>query len=332
MRSSPLVLALAICAAVGCNQLLGNDKRSLSGDLQGVPDAAPASPPPVREDAASAKDAAVDTGIGSFALDGGPTLNIDSGSEAGLPLICASPDMLAECTPGSIGTETQACGLCMRGMQIRSRTCADTCGWGPYSDWTPCQEAEGACEPNTVQDRVGRCGPCNTGRLVSQSTCTDSCSWGDWSAEVCEEDPLHCTPGDTRQQDDLPCGQRCGVIKQTQTCNAACTWDPSVKSVCMEGACKPGDTRAIEAPCNAEYCNKGVQPQIQACTSKCTWGTPMNNGTCSIPPTVCRPTDLEGTGSRCSPNNPGYRESCRLSTASAAERCTWGPREPYPGC
>lgn len=181
---------------------------------------------------------------------------------------------------------------------------------------------------------VGKCGPCGTDRLVSKRKCTTNCGWSDWSPEVCEMSPDHCAPGATRNLEDVACGQRCGIAKRTQTCNAMCTWDAVVMSACTkQGVCTPGDQMAaMPAGCNAEYCNKGVQPQVSVCTPSCTWGTPQASGKCEYPDDVCRPADLMGTGYRCILNDPGYRQVCYPSTASPALRCTWGPREQFPGC
>jgi hypothetical protein len=335
-RSRSLVLlVLFLCAANSCNLVLDNEKRSLASttDPSLTHDAGPTSPPRTPPDAAA--DSGADTGTGSLMIDGGPLIGVDSGPEVRPPIMgCASPDQLSECTPGSVASEMQGCGLCERGQQVRTRMCGDTCGWGAFSEWSACVADPEACKPGDMQERVGACGPCNTGRLVSHRTCTDSCGWSDWSAPVCQSDPLHCMPGETKMIADAPCGQRCGVMKQMQTCNATCTWDPPLKSACMEaGVCAPGDMQAApNAGCNPDYCMKGVQPQVRVCTSMCMWGAPINNGTCTIPTGVCRPADLGGMGYRCRPNDPGYRELCNPSSASAAMRCTLGAREPFPSC
>jgi hypothetical protein len=328
-------LVLCICAATGCNLVLGNDPRSLAGSMTGPNATTDAGPTPPSEDAAV--DSGADTGPagGAAAIDAGPMMSTDPRPDAGPPAEgCASPDHSAECMPGKIGDQVQGCGLCKRGLQTRTRVCGETCGWGAYSEWTMCEEDPDACKPGDVQERVSQCGPCDSGRLISRRTCTDNCGWSEWSAEMCELDPLYCMPGVTRSLPDLPCGQRCGVIKQTQMCSATCTWNVAMRSACMEaGVCTPGETQAApNVGCNAEYCMKGVQPQHQVCSTACMWGPPTDNGTCSIPNTICRPADLGGMGYRCSLTNSGYREPCIPSTASAASRCTFGPREPFPSC
>lgn len=344
MRAVRLHVAFALCiyAATGCNLLLDNDKRSLGSitdPTMTTDTGVPQTPPTTPEDAAT--DPAPDSGPvgGSPAIDGGPPMSVDHPKPDGgpKPIGCASPDQLAECTPGMPQMEMQKCGLCMRGTQTRTRMCGDTCGWGPYSAWTPCEEDQAACKPDTVQDRMDQaCGPCNTGRLISHRTCTDKCEWSEYSEPQCQLDPLYCVPGMTQMLPDMPCGQRCGVIKQTQTCNNMCKWNTPVKSMCMEaGVCTPGATQAAsDAACNPDYCMKGKQPQIQVCSSTCKWNAPMANGMCSIPPGICRPLDLGSTsgGYRCDPDMSGYRQVCYMSTASTAQRCTWGPSERFPSC
>jgi hypothetical protein len=319
-------LALGLGFATGCNLVLGNDRRSLSNDQ---------TDPVVSSDGGSVirRPPAIDAGA-----DGGAGMrdNAATASDAGADAAsCTSSSLAPFCIPGQSATESRACGLCGRAQQMRARMCLDGCSWTPFTPWSACTEPAGMCTPGETQRRQEPCGACGAGSRMSTRTCNEGCGWTEWSPGECAQDPDRCMPGTSLELLPVQCGSRCGTARQTRTCNQDCRWDAPVTQDCAgEGACAPGDTeRTGSVGCNQAYCNKGIQPQLRTCSDRCQWGTPMNTGSCTIPSGVCRPEDQGGTGWRCRPNDPGFREFCYDSTESARDRCTWkGNREEYSGC
>ncbi|HKU40645.1 MAG TPA: hypothetical protein VJR89_20935 [Polyangiales bacterium] len=335
MRAKHLA-GLFLCAAVGCNALLNNEKRSLASSTE-TPDAAidgaPVStPPPPPPDATPAGPEA-GTSSQPPTVDAGPSITEEAGAGA-TPSSCSSPDGTAECKPGMVDMQQRQCGPCLLGTETRMRICGESCGWGSFSLWSGCEMPPDACEPDEVQQRTENCGPCMSGTLVSKRSCTASCAWTDWTAGTCEMAPEHCTPGQTQEVEGLRCGMRCGISKRTQTCTESCTWGPPVTGPCVEqGMCIPDSVQPADpVGCNPSYCNKGVQAQVRRCTDSCTWSDPIPQGQCTFPAEVCRPADQGGMGYRCIQGESGARQTCYPSTASAALRCTWGPREQFAGC
>jgi hypothetical protein len=310
-RLASLALALWVCS--GCNLVLDNEKRSLSQRAV----------EPTAHDAGAPVDAAADGGESEAGLrDGSADLHT-----------CGS-NPFPECTPGAIDMGTQACGDCGAGTQTRMRGCTIECRLASWSPWSDCQEPADICKPGMAQEMMEACGECGLGMRKTTRSCMSSCGWSDWSPQSCSGDESACHPGAILKLADVGCGTMCGHASQTQTCNARCGWDPMVTGMCTsEGMCKPGTTRmAAAGGCNANYCNKGVQQQMETCTQGCAWGTPTAAaGGCTIPSNVCRPMDLGGMGSRCRPNDSGYRESCSNSTAGASA-CTWGGRQADSSC
>jgi hypothetical protein len=134
-----------------------------------------------------------------------------------------------DCSPGDV----EGCSAC------GSRTCDDTCHWGPCA-------GSGTCEPD--EELVEPC--CATGTRTM--TCQPDCSWGPWSPCSITVD---CDP--TEPPQEQPC---CGSGTQTRTCRADCTW--SEWTPCgSTGVCRPGATQC----CNGW--------DVQVCGSDCQWGT-----------------------------------------------------------
>lgn len=306
-------VSLAAWLMAGCNLLLDNEKRSLTSSLGGDP-----------------PDGSVDP-----APDSGP---VDAGADAAIMSmmsLCDSPS--AQCTPNALDDGTEACGLCGSGMKTRQRGCSAECRWGPWSEWSDCQINPDACMPGMTQRVMEPCGNCNLGTRWTQRSCTEDCYWEDWQPEECMEPEGTCTPKQVMKLAEQSCGpSECGVQRPTKTCNDQCQWGNVVAGVCdvTTVVCAPGQTQmAAAVGCNANFCNKGKQQQIQTCTKSCTWGPPTPMGSCTIPEGVCRPLDQGGNlGYRCRQGDPGYREVCRMSTASPDIACTYGPREKFSGC
>jgi hypothetical protein len=301
-------VAFGVACASGCNLVLDNEQRKLSPLVDGF-----------------------EAGLPDIAIiDSGPSVVIDSGADAGE----CSATKFPECMPNATFTDSESCGRCGIGKRIRQRACGADCRWDSYGPWGECDEPDEVCTPGDEDPRMERCGYCDLGTRKTTRICNSSCHWSDWMPEACVEDPSNCSPGMTMNLGDLPCGDMCGRASQIQTCNAECKWDPVVPGECVpQGVCKPGLTRPAEAAgCNATYCNKGIQLRIQTCTAECTWSAPQASGACTIPDGICRPTDLGGSGTRCIPNDRGYRQTCALSTAAPADACTWRGRTPDANC
>jgi hypothetical protein len=301
-------IAFALFVTSGCNLVLDNEKRKLSPLIDGV-----------------------EAGVPDIMIvDSGPPVVIDPDVDAGE---CSGTEF-PECTPNMLDTDMESCGRCGAGTRTRERGCGADCRWHSWSTWGECDEPAEVCTPGDADPIMEACGNCGLGMRKSTRICTSSCSWSDWMPEACVEDESNCSPNTTMKLDDLPCGDMCGRASQIQTCNANCQWGPVVSGECVpHGECKPGTTRMADpAGCNATYCNKGIQLRAQTCTAECSWSAPTASGACTIPDGICRPMDLGGVGSRCIPNDRGYRETCAMSTAAPANACTWRGRMPDASC
>lgn len=305
---------LAASALSGCNLLLDNEKRSLRTDSIGT---AGGIPYPML-------DGSISSGEPPPPLP--PT---DGGSDTG---DCTTS---MACMPGEAFMAQERCGSCMKGTRSRQRLCTDTCQWGKWDEWSECEMPEGLCKPGDKGMMMQSCGACDKGVQKAERTCTDACTWGNWSMSSCVIDEALCEPGSRMEMPAVSCDTMCGKMQQTRVCSSSCQWGAVESGECEgQGECLPGATRMVEAGCNPQYCNKGVQKQQQKCTQVCTWGAPTNMGNCDIPMgEVCRPKDLGSTmGYRCIQGDPGFGEVCQPSTASEALRCTYGARQMVQGC
>jgi hypothetical protein len=301
-------IAFAMLVASGCNLVLDNEKRKLSPLFDGVEAGVP------------------DVTI----IDSGPPIVIDAGNDAGQ---CSGTEF-PECAPNMLDTGRESCGVCGSGTRTRERQCSAECRWESWGPWSECDEPASVCMPGDEDQSMEACGFCGLGMRKTTRICTSMCSWSDWMPEACVEDESNCSPLTTMRFPDIPCGDMCGRASQIQTCGMDCKWGPILTGECITQAeCKPGATRMAEPEgCNATYCNKGIQQRMQTCTAECTWSAPAATGACTIPEGVCRPMDLGGTGTRCIPNDRGYRQTCALSTEPPANRCTWRGRMPDATC
>jgi len=237
-----------------------------------------------------------------------------------------TPDQIFACPPGK--QDVASCGFC--GTQ--TRTCSDTCVWGPYSQ---CQ-GQGVCTAGQQQSEP--CGQCGT----RYRTCNGQCQWDPWGSCL-NEGP--CSPGQTQNQG---CGN-CGT--QSRSCNAQCQWEPW--SFCQnQGVCSVGQQQSQSCgPCGLQYrtcnfmcqwdpwggcnstgvCTPGQQQsqscgscgtQYRSCNNSCywdSWGGCMGQGTCT-------PGQSETKSQSCG--------SCgtQTSTRSCDWSCNWSAWSSWSSC
>ena len=193
-----------------------------------------------------------------------------------------------ECVEGQGQTETtlEICGNCGSQQRQRSRSCASSCMWDPWSDWAnvgTCQ-ASGVCATGEVDTETMTvpCGNCGSQTRERTRICDAGCGWGTWSewSDVgsCQGSGI-CAAGETESQSsEVPCGH-CGTQAQerTRTCSQACAWDPwspwQDKGMCAgSGPCAPGQADTEWGTVSCGYCGEQQQSRTRLCTDGCAWG------------------------------------------------------------
>ena len=148
--------------------------------------------------------------------------------------------------------EASACGC-----GVQSRTCDQSCRWGPLG---ACVVPDEACTPGVTETLS--CGSCGSQTRL----CGADCSFGTPTACV---DDVGCALGEVQVQ---ACG-RCG--EKSAVCDANCTF--GAFGACEdEGVCSPGETETRECG------DCGIQSRT--CTSACVFsdfGDCEDEGECS---------------------------------------------------
>ncbi|GMV44354.1 MAG: hypothetical protein AMXMBFR64_60700 [Myxococcales bacterium] len=193
-----------------------------------------------------------------------------------------------ECTAGQGETENtvEPCGNCGSQHKTRSRVCAASCGWEPWSQWLDvgsCQ-ASGVCSAGASDKETTTvpCGFCGTQTQERTRLCDAGCAWGEFSqwADVGScQGPGVCAPGEEQSESQqIPCGN-CGIQSQTRTrsCSAQCGWGPwspwTNDGTCQgSGPCTQGqvDTQLGAVACG--YCGQQQQSRSRVCDVSCQWG------------------------------------------------------------
>lgn len=243
--------------------------------------------------------------------------------------LCIPPDegpCPGSCEPGTQETDATPCGACNEGQRARTRTCSETCSWGP---WTPSEDCQtsATCAPDERQTGIGACDTCPGAIRERERVCNpQTCQWdafGAWSA--CGESGT-CAAGSV-DVERRSCG--CGEETRSRTCvDGGCGWGQWTPwSGCSDTLCTPGATETESESCGP--CPGGTRERVRTCASSgCEWGTWSDWGACSAT-TLCTPGATETRQEPCGTCGGGTRTESRMC---ATDGCGWGEWQETSGC